>query len=600
MSFEIPTGSGVDWSGALASVQAELVRRQTGKEILSPKTLNDDEWVNRAHENVYAWREKQLLRFEQDDKYLKSAKAWYKDRPIEFINHWCDVFEPRNNGTGNPTWMPFTMFTKQEEFVYFINDCVDKQQPGLAEKSRTMGATWICVGWSVHRWLFHSGSVIGWGSQDAPTVDRLGDHKSIFEKLRSLIRRLPAYFLPGDIGHEHLKQYVCLNSDNGSSIVGEVGDNIGRGGRSLVYFLDEAAHVKRPEKIEASLSENTNVPISISSVNGLGNLFHRKREGGVEWSVKNKDELPNGYVRVFVMDWSDHPSYDQKWFDEKKSLAVRQGTAHIFAQEIERNYAASVEGVIIPLEHINAAVDAHIALGFDDSGGWSAALDVADEGRDRNAYADKKGVVLKWVEEWSKQDTSKTARRAVALAQKRGSLELQYDCIGVGAGVKGEANRLKDEGKLPKGLDFVPWSASHAALNPYEHLDPDDEESPLNRDTFENIKAQGWWMLAKRFALTYRAVMKQRGEPLEGDEDLVWDAADLISIPKELPMLAKLKKELAQPTMGQSGRMRMLVNKKPDGTHSPNLADAVMMLYWPMPKKVIPSTFVAPIIVGGE
>jgi phage terminase large subunit len=32
--------------------------------------------------------------------------------------------------------------------------------------------------------------------------------------------------------------------------------------------------------------------------------------------------------------------------------------------------------------------------------------------------------------------------------------------------------------------------------------------------------------------------------------------------------------------------MKMVVNKSPDGTKSPNLADAIVMAYWPIPKPV--------------
>jgi hypothetical protein len=60
-----------------------------------------------------------------------------------------------------------------------------------------------------------------------------------------------------------------------STATGEAGDNIGRGGRTLGYFKDESAHYEHRDLIEAALGDNTNVQIDISSVNGLGNVFHR-------------------------------------------------------------------------------------------------------------------------------------------------------------------------------------------------------------------------------------------------------------------------------------------------------------------------------------
>ena len=66
----------------------------------------------------------------------------------------------------------------------------------------------------------------------------------------------------------------------GSIITGEYGDDIGRGDRASIYFLDEAAHVERPELIEASLSQTTNCRIDMSSVRGMNNPFAKKRWGG--------------------------------------------------------------------------------------------------------------------------------------------------------------------------------------------------------------------------------------------------------------------------------------------------------------------------------
>jgi len=34
--------------------------------------------------------------------------------------------------------------------------------------------------------------------------------------------------------------------------------------------------------------------------------------------------------------------------------------------------------------------------------------------------------------------------------------------------------------------------------------------------------------------------------------------------------------------------MKLVVDKSPEGTRSPNLADAVVMAYWPMVKHVTP------------
>jgi hypothetical protein len=55
----------------------------------------------------------------------------------------------------------------------------------------------------------------------------------------------------------------------------------------------------------------------------------------------------------------------------------------------------------------------------------------------------------------------------------------------------------------------------------------------------------------------------------------------LISISSKIPALRKLCKELGQPTMGKSTKLKLIVDKTPEGTKSPNLGDATMMCFWP-------------------
>lgn len=305
-------------------------------------------------------------------------------------------------------------------------------------------------------------------------------------------------------------------------------------------------------------------------------MFYRRRESGIDW-VPGQPVVKN-VANVFVMDWRDHPAKSQAWFDERRERAKGEGLLHVFAQEVERNYAASVDGVIIPAEWVKSAIDAHITLGFDDAGGWMAALDVADEGGDLNAVGKRKGVILKHASEWGENDTGQTTRKAVAICEGHGIIQMQYDCIGVGAGVKAESNRLSADGVLPKGVRFVPWNAGAKVLNPDENVIKGDRNTPLNKDFYGNFKAQGWWDLRRRFERTFRAIT----------EGVVYDPSDLISLPSDLPLLRKIEKELSQPVAVKDSRMRLIVDKTPPGTRSPNLADMIVMLYFPVKSGFLP------------
>jgi len=529
--------------------------------------------------SVYVQRQQDLLRIKSDPVLLYGAKEYYRSRPVDFINHWGLTYDPRVAGSDRPTRLPFILFPRQREFVNFLQECLVDQENGLVEKSRDMGATWVCGAFSVWLWLFVDGSSVGWGSRKEQLVDRIGDPDSIFEKMRVLIRSLPTELLPAGFSpSDHMTHMKIINPQTDSTITGEAGDNIGRGGRKLLYFKDESAHYERPEKIEAALADNTNCQIDISSVNGLGNVFHRRREAGTEWSPGKK--IAKGVTRVFIMDWRDHPAKNEAWYETRRKKAVNDGLLHIFAQEVDRDYSAAVDGIIIPSLWVKAAIDAHLDLGFDDSGAWGAALDVADGGGDTNALALRKGVILKECEEWGERDTGVTTRKAIGICRDRGTIDVQYDSIGVGSGVKAEVNRLLDERLMPKNIRFFPWNAAAEVLKPDARVIEHDKDSPINKDFYGNLKAQAWWQLRRRFEKTYRALQKLDGDP--DQQDFTWEAHELISLPSGLPNLRKIEKELSQPTASQGARMKLIVDKTPEGTRSPNLADAIVMAFWPV------------------
>ena len=515
----------------------------------------------------------------EDPMVLLDGIRHYKTHPVEFIEDWCYTFDPRNAGTDRLTKIPFVLFPRQKEFVHFLHSCVRAEANGLVEKSRDMGATWIGVAFSVWLFLFEENATIGWGSRKAANVDQIGDMSSIFEKIRWLLRWMPPAFYPKGFNPDVTMSYMRIFCNGGgASITGESGDDIGRGGRTLIYFKDESAHYEHPESIEASLGDNTRVQIDISSVNGLGNVFHRKREGGIEWTPGAK--IQKGKTNVFVMDWMDHPEKTREWYDERESKAIDDGLLHVFRQEVDRNYAASVEGIVIPAEWVRSAIDAHVKLGFEvhRNDDCFAGLDVADGGGDRNALAIREGVVLKSVEQWGERDTGVTTRRALdgALhyARRERRVKVQYDSVGVGAGVKAESNRLNDDGLMPKHVTLTSWNAGAQVLEPEYRVVPDDDESPLNKDFYSNLKAQAWWQLRLRFERTHRAV--------EANSLQMYSQDTLISLPSDLPQLRSLQKELSQPTMSMGTRMKLVIDKQPEGTKSPNLADAVVMAYWPV------------------
>ena len=503
----------------------------------------------------------------EDPELQKQYQLYYKHNCIAWIEDWAVTFDPRVSAL--PV-MPFKLFPRQKEFVHFILSCLKDKEAGLVEKSRDMGATWLCCAISVWLWLYHPGTVVGWGSMTEDDIDERGNPKAIFSKIRMLLEKLPAWMMPtGFKMAVHAPHMRIVNPQNNCSIIGEAGIRMGRGGRTTIYFKDESAHYDRPELIEAALGDNTNVQIDMSSVNGSANVFYNRRMAGEEWSI---DRVPTpGKTRVFIFDWRDNPLKSQEWYDRRKQKAMDEGLLHVFAQEVDRDYAGSVQGIIIMPDWVRSAFDAHVTLGINPDEGYRVAgQDVADGGADKNALAIATGIVLKFCDHWG-GEAGPAARRSIPICHENRVELLNYDSVGVGSGFKTELNTMRDEGAVPNTITISPWSGGDPVLEPDQNIIPGDPESRTNKQQYYNFKAQSYWRLRNRFYKTHQAIVY--GKKYEPEE--------LISIDGNIPLKNQLLMELCQIVSKPNAKGQHLIDKKPNGAMSPNLADSVNMAYSP-------------------
>jgi phage terminase large subunit len=518
-----------------------------------------------AYADVYRERAARLTRLRQgikaDPQYLPRLKRYYVDHVADFISDWGMTLDPRNAGTDLPVIMPFLLWPKQREFIDYIDRKWIAKEPGLVEKSRDQGASWLAMAYCVSRGLLGRNFVAGVGSSLEDNVDLSGDPSCLFYKGRMFLQHLPPEFRGDwDVRRKECTAHMrIMFPETASAIVGDAGDNIGRGARTSIYFVDEAAHIERPKLIDASLSATTDCRIDMSSVNGMANSFAEKRFGGK--------------IEPFTMNWRSDPRRDDAWADKKRA----ELDPVIWAAEYELNYNASAEGVIIPYEWIEAAVGLHVKLGIKPTGRKLAALDIADVGRDKNALAGRHGNLLDRLAMWSGQnsDLLATTAKAYGLCDEWGISDLLYDADGMGAGMKG-FDRAINEARAVPGKDKRPtarpiraskFQGSGSPLFPERRV-PRTERT--NEDYFKNRKSQAWHALRER---CYNAFLASTGRE--------YDADNIIFIDRDLPMLTRLMSELNQPVWKPTTDGKLLVDKTPDDVLSPNLADAVMMLFSP-------------------
>lgn len=247
----------------------------------------------------------------------------------------------------------------------------------------------------------------------------------------------------------------------------------------------------------------------------------------------------------------------------------------------------SGDDVIIDLEWIKASRFASATECWKVTGKKTVGYDPAGQGRDYNAVAVFDGNILKQVDEWLKSpDLREASEKAFGYAVRSDSKFFVYDeCGGFGDGVSvfvGDAKNkvhsaLVGEGQNAKARDFNKLTI-HAfnAGNPV-HM-PDKRVNgakKTNGETYANLKAQTWGILAQQLYNTYRYVVL-------GERDI--DMRDMLSIDIEDDQLFnKLARELSTPIWEKSdtnGKKKVESKAKMEkrtGQVSPNLADAVVM-----------------------
>lgn len=522
------------------------------------------DWRNPDYVAIYRQRLERLERLRAQPELLPGVRAWYRDHPADFINDWGMTYDPRNADIGGSTRVPFLLFPKQREFVEWTLERWRGRRRGLAEKSRDMGVSWLCIATAAAIGLTHDAVTIGFGSRDEDSVDLIGDPDSLFWKLRFFLENLPPEFSGGWKPRDSSHMRVTLPI-TGSVIKGDAGDNIGRGGRAAIYFVDEAASLKRPDQVEAALSQTTNCRIDVSTPRGMANPFAQRR-----FDTKTAAE------DIFTFHWREDPRKDERWYADQCSKL----DPVTIAQEIDLSYTASATGVLIPAAWVQAAIDCDQKLGITFRGARTGALDVADEGIDLNAFAHGNGMRIENVEAWSGKgaDIFGTVQRAFTLCDEERLRSFEYDADGLGAGVRGDA-RVINETRKKSGVKMIevnPFRGSgavHKPDAPIPSATKDTKEGRRNArrngDFFLNAKAQAWWETRVRFQRTFRAV--EAGEL--GD----YEVDDLICLNGKMPSIAKVILELSQPTYDQTVAGKIVVDKTPDGTRSPNHADAIMI-----------------------
>lgn len=203
---------------------------------------------------------------------------------------------------------PFIVWECQEhildEFIKALGVVRDAKKTGktlteaidvLINKSRDMGASWLCICFIHWLWLFWPEAQLLELSRTEDYVDKAGNMKTLFQKHDYINKWLPEWMLPPDClyGQKNRTRMHMKNILNGSCIDGEATtEHAASGDRRIVILLDEFAKVRNGALMRSATRDA-----------GLIRIINSTTMAGTEYAKwKNSEQ-----IKVIPLMWWDHP-----------------------------------------------------------------------------------------------------------------------------------------------------------------------------------------------------------------------------------------------------------------------------------------------------
>lgn len=296
---------------------------------------------------------------------------------LYWINVFGWTFDPKEHSE-QPIRAFLTYEYQNDGFTKVLQPAIGSHDIA-APKSRTMGATWMCLIAMLHRWKYMPRQSFLLSSRKDELVDKTGDEKALFQKLDFFLDHLPKWMVPD---HTRLIKHL-RNNENGSAFDGEATvDNLGTGDRRTAILLDETSKMPGAEKIFTSTREVTNCRIFNSTpygTAGVGKPFYlRVKNPATVKLFMHWSDHPDKRVGLYALedgrkvplpedyDWRDDYDFDQLCFPERRPRSAwydvqceRSDTQREIEQELDINFLTQSQKFADP-EVIRMVRDKHV------------------------------------------------------------------------------------------------------------------------------------------------------------------------------------------------------------------------------------------------
>jgi hypothetical protein len=534
-------------------------------------------------------RELRLAYLRDHPEQVPLLKAYYAMGNVaDFISDWAVAQDPRRATRGRNATVPFILFNRQIEMVEYLWRIYRTRggAHGCIPKSREVGATATSVNFVTTLALFQPGFVAILGSALERDID-FGAAESLFSKIRDFLAAVPECFAGGYTLDRCSTNMRVIIPATGASLIGQAGDNIGRGKRASIILLDEFAFVPRAHLIKEAVSATSRVVVSLSSVNGISGV-------NGEPNQFYKDAHTPG-IEPFYFRWTDDDRVDpdtglrlktREWYEQQVETLGKV----IVAQTLDCDWLASISGACVATAHAQACVGLAERLGVQPCGALRVAYDPAGNNGtgDRYGYAVTRGTSIIRAATWTGLSSTESLRRMYEVLDEIEAKELTFDVHGVGDHTPGEmeslealrgdrrpryrpvpfnSNRYKKTDTKGDGVLFRPRDPVYGSKRGSGMFAP---RGVLMEDVYGNYRAQAWGHLAWLAKNSYEV-----SERLAKGEDVSdVDPATLLFIDPKIPELSRLLTDLCQPAFRENSAGLKFVDK---GSPSPTLGDCTMM-----------------------
>jgi hypothetical protein len=196
-----------------------------------------------------------------------------------YFNGFYWTFDPRLPGDKT---VPFITYPFQDRAIERIENSIHHGMDLVIEKSRDLGASWVCMGVFEKRWHFIPDQEFLVISRDEDSVDKPGKKGSLFGKVDFLHNLTPPWLMPKGWPGEPKKpcrtRGMFVNPDTGATITcsatiaaGGVGDRV------TAILFDEFSRHEKGDELDLGTADTTNCRIFNFTAYGEGNAADRLR-----------------------------------------------------------------------------------------------------------------------------------------------------------------------------------------------------------------------------------------------------------------------------------------------------------------------------------